>query len=314
MTDKNLDEKLMSDDKVSSTSEPVVGAGGAIKKRRADLDKQVDPKAEKVTMAEEDEADDDVVFTESLDSLFEGMDLSEDFRNKVTLIFESAVNEAATAKFNEILEEVEAEFEEEMVNAVNESIEEIVENLDNYLDYTVNEWMKDNEIAIESGIKVQMAESLMESLKEVFYEHNINIDESDIDVVADLEEENQEIKNEANKIINENIELKEEVAALYATIKFNELSEGLTSTQKERMRVLAEKLDYSDLSSYTKDLKVLKETFFKKSDSSKVTELTESVVGDDEENEILVEDSTSKSRVSQFDTINSLVAALNAKI
>jgi len=126
-------------------------------------------------------------------------------------------------------------------------MEEIIENLDSYLDYVVSEWMEENEVAIESGIKVEMAESFMGSLKELFYEHNVAIDDETIDIVASLEEELEAMKAETNRTINENIELAEAVKTLEAGRIFNELAEGLTTSQAERLRVLAEKLDVSDL-------------------------------------------------------------------
>jgi Mg/Co/Ni transporter MgtE len=116
--------------------------------------------------------------------MFEGMDLSEEFKNKVTLVFEAAVNEAATTKANAMAEEYAAKVDQEMQESVDSTVNTIIENLDSYLDYVVEEWMKENELAIEAGIKVEMAESLMNGLKELFEEHNIEVDDETVDVVA----------------------------------------------------------------------------------------------------------------------------------
>lgn len=295
--------------KGAEVPDPVAAAGGAIKPRRADVKKTVDADADTLGAASgvKAEVKEDVDASESFDSLFEGLDLSEDFKGKLSLVFEAAVNEAATAKANEITESLEEEFSARLEESVNEAMEEIVENLDNYLDYIVSEWMEENAVAIESGIKVQMAESFMEGLKELFYEHNVEIDDETIDVVADLEEEIASLKEEVNKAINANIELSEAVESLQAEKIFEELSEGLTTSQKERFRVLSEKIDVSDLDSYESDLSTLKESFFK----SKAPVITESAV-DDEENEIMLEE-TAPSKVSAYDSVNAIVAALNSK-
>lgn len=295
--------------KGAEVPDPVTPAGGAVKPRRADVKKTVDAEADTLGAASgvKAEVKEDVDASESFDSLFEGLDLSEDFKGKLSLVFEAAVNEAATVKANEIAESLEEEFSARLEESVNEAMEEIVENLDNYLDYIVSEWMEENAVAIESGIKVQMAESFMEGLKELFYEHNVEIDDETIDIVADLEEEIASLKEEVNKAINANIELSEAVESLQADKIFEELSEGLTTSQKERFRVLSEKLDVSDLDSYASDLSTLKESFFK----SKAPVITESAV-DDEENEIMLEETAPK-KVSAYDSVNAIVAALNSK-
>lgn len=285
--------------------EPVTGAGGPVKKRLADVDKSVDPTAEKLGAASGVKTPGNVA--ESFDSLFEGMEISEDFKSKVGLVFEAAVNEAATEKANAITEALEEQFEARLEEAVNESMEEIIENLDSYLDYVVAEWVSENEVAIESGIKVEMAESFMEGLKNLFQEHNVQIDEETLDIVSGLEEEVDDLVNTANAAINENIALKEEIAQLQAEQVFTKLSEGLTATEAERLRILSEKLDISDLDSFASNLGTLKESFFKTNTTA--TFISEDL---DEETEILVEE-TAPRKVSTYDSVNAIVAALNAK-
>jgi len=293
---------------------PVAPAGGAIKKKLADLDKQVDPTADKVNpavtpgqtaVAEEFEVE-EVDITEAFASIFEGIDISEEVLGKFETIFEAAVNEATTAKVAEIAENLEEEFEVKLTESVNEAMEEIVENLDLYLDYVVSEWMKENEVAIESGIKVEMADSFMESLKELFYEHNVAIDDETIDIVAGLEEELEVMRAETNRAINENIELAEALQTLEAGRVFTQIAEGLTTSQAERLRVLAEKLDVSDLDEYTSDLGTLKESFFKT--KSAIAESVEDETSDD-----LLTEEVAPSVRSSYDSVNALVAALDAK-
>jgi hypothetical protein len=314
---KELVEKLASDDGVSTIADPVTGAGGAIAKKKADVKKSVDPTPGKVPGApgavkEEAEADSEVVIEEieieeSIAAIFEGMDLSEEFTSKVKLVFEAAVNEAATAKANEIIAEQTEILEKEMKESVDSAVEKIVENLDSYLDYVVEEWMKENELAIEAGIKVEMAESLMTGLKTLFEEHNIDVTDETVDVVAGLEEEVEQLKTTANEAINENVELQKQVASLKAGKVFDEMTEDLTITQRERLKVLSEKLGTNDIEEYKSDLTTLKESFF--NTPKKV--IAEDV--SDVEQEIITEEAAIKKPVSDYSSINALVASLNSR-
>jgi len=294
--------------------------GGEIKKKKADVKKKVDATADKVdkvtpgqgAVAEEaEEADSEVVveevveIEESIQAMFEGVDLSEEFKSKVTLVFEAAVNEAATAKAEVVIAEQTEALETEMKESVDTAVEKIVENLDSYLDYVVEEWMKENELAIETGVKVEMAESLMSGLKGLFEEHNIEIDDETIDVVAGLEEEVQELKATANEKISENVDLQKQVASLNADRVFDEITEDLTITQRERLKVLSEKLDVQDIAEYKTDLSTLKESFFAK----KATVVEEA----EEEQEIITEETAVKGPVSDHSSINALVESLNAR-
>jgi hypothetical protein len=305
---------IVDDESIYNVADVVKGEGGDIKNRPADVKKKVDQKADTVKeseeMDDEDEMEDEdeeemMDVKESFASLFEGTNLSSEFKQRASLVFEAAVNEAATEKAKEITSSLEEDFEAKLVESVNESMDQIVENLDSYLDYIVSEWMEENSIAIESGVKVQMAESFMESLKELFSEHNVEITEETVDVVAGLETQLSESTGKVNKVINKNIELVEEINALKAEKVFNEICEGLATSQKERMRVLSEKLDNSDLDSFKTDLGTLKESFFK----SKPV-ITEDIT---EEQEELITEDTTKKRVSDYDSVNYIVNAINAR-
>lgn len=308
-----LKEKFVSDDGVSTVADVVTPEGGPIKARRGDVKKVVDAKAGSVAkppVSESEETDEEVIeeevisIEESIQSMFEGIDLSEEFRSKVTLVFEAAVNEAAKIRIDEATEALEEEFEQRLTESVSEAMDEIVENLDSYLDYVVEEWMEENKVAIEAGIKVEMAESLMSGLKELFTEHNIDIDDETLDVVAGLEEHAASLTEQANDVINENIELKKEIVALRAEKVFEEVSEGLTVSQKERLRTLSEKLDADDADGYKSDLSTLKESFFKTKKAQVINEEAE---------EVVTEEVAVKKPVSSYSTVNAIVEALNKK-
>ena len=293
--------------------DPATPAGGVHKKKKADVNKKVDPTAEKVAaapmQAEESEVDSDEIVeevievAESIATIFEGMDLSEEFTAKATMVFEAAVNEAASVKADAVIVEKTTALEESMQEALEESVEGMLENLDSYLDYVVEEWMTENEVAIEAGIKVEMAESLMDGLKGLFEEHNINVEEETLDVVAELEEEIETLKADANKAIVENVELKKARDASTASAVFAEMTEGLTLVEQERFKVLSEKLAFDDVDSYKSDLETLKESFFKKAKP-----LVEEAA---EEEAIITEDTEVKRPLSEHSTINALLADLN---
>ena len=315
-----LDEKFVADDGVSTVEDPVTPAGGTIKKKKADVKKAADPKASKVDAVtpgqgavkeEADEADAEAIvevveIEESIASMFEGMDLSEEFTSKVTLVFEAAVHEAATIKSEAVIAEKTEILEAEMKESVDSAVEKIVENLDSYLDYVVEEWMKENALAIETGVKVEIAESLMNGLKTLFEEHNIEVDEETVDVVAGLEEQVEVLKTTANDSINENVDLHKQIASLKADQAFSEMTEDLTITQRERLKVLSEKLDVQDIAEYKSDLHTLRESFF----TSKKT-IVEEV--SDEEQEIMTEETVVAKPTSDYSSINALVESLNAR-
>jgi len=251
--------------------------------------------------------EEEVVVESSIESIIEGEDLSEEFKGKISLVFEAALNEEVNKRTEVIREELTKSLDEALEEAVTEKLETITENVDKYLDYVVSEWMSENEIAIESGIKVEMAESLMSGLKNLFVEHNVSVDEESVDVVANLETTVSELEGKANDLVNENIELQKEIQTFKAGQKFDELSEGLSENQVERLKVLSEKLDIEDLDAYAENLQVIKESFF--SDKP----IVESHDVQEENDEIILEEQEEIKPASDYSSINALVEAFNTK-
>ena len=304
--------KFVSDDGISTVPHPVTPEGGLDKKRPADKKKAVDaPKAvakeSTETESEENVVEEVVEVESSIAAIFEGTDLSEEFKNKVKLVFDAAVNEEVSKKVQVIESELTQKLEVELQESLEAKVTEIVENLDKYLDYVVGEWMEENKVAIEAGIKVEMAESLMSGLKQLFSEHNIEVDEETLDVVSGLEEQVSALEEKSNDLVNENIELNKEIASLKAEKVFEEMTESLSLTQRERLKVLSEKLDCGDLDVYKSNLQTLKESFF----VDVAPAQKDNVVV--EEDEIVLEEQVAKKPVSDYSSINALVEALNAR-
>lgn len=316
---------FVSDDGYSTVPGPV-GPEGALKDKKADVKKEVDPEADSVPGAEKavvpaktarktvqvEETEEVVSIDEAVAALFEGEDLSEEFKSKAEMLFTAAINEEVSRQVEEKTANLAEQFEESMNEAVSEEMEKITEALSGYLDYVVEEWMKENELAVEAGIKVEMAESFMEGLKGLFYEHNVKVDDEIVDVVAALEEELESVKKDANEIITESIDLKAEISALKAERVFMEAIEGLTLAQADRLQKLAEKLSFDNLETYAEDLETLKETFLNVSAPRKTA--VESV-SSEEEGEILTEDvaaERNKTVPSSHPSVSAYVAAFSS--
>lgn len=321
--DKN---KFVADDGYSEVPAPVTPEGGSDeKKKKGEVEvKKSDVKTpgqekagEKVPTAEETEVEataeteevvEEVVeVSSSIESIFEGTELSDEFKNNIKLVFEAAVNEEVATKTESLKEELEGKLETELSEAIENRMKDVVENVDKYLDYVVGEWMEENKIAVEAGIKVEMAESLLGGLKDLFNEHNIEIDEETFDVVDSLEKQVAELEEGSNGLVNENINLKAEIATMKATKVFESMTDGLSENQVERFKVLSEKLDVEDIEDYTSNLQVIKESFF--SEGKVVAPKVEDV----EEDEIILEEQEVVKPASDYNSINALVEAFNAK-
>lgn len=209
----------------------------------------------------QDTKDKDAIEESNFLKLFEGNELSEEIKENLQTIFEASVSEAVNSKVEALKEEYQAEFDKKLEEAVESNMVEVVEGVDKYISLIAKEWLKENKLQVEAGIKVEMAESLLDGLKDLFYEHNVKIEESEIDVVSELESQISESDSRISATINENLDLQERIRQLEAKIAFDDIAEGLTVSQVNRLKVLSENLDASDVEGFKKKLGVLKESF-----------------------------------------------------
>jgi hypothetical protein len=269
MSEKELDQldEFKADGEDSSTADPVTGAGGAVKKRKADKAGA----AEKADNIEDDvktpqgtagkvspKRPADKGMKESVEEMFAGADLSEDFKEKATVVFEAAVN----AKLQEEVARIEEQFEAKLDEEVEVAISDIVEKVDTYLDYVVEQWMEDNKVAIERGIRSEIAESFIEGLKDLFVEHNINLPEEEVDVIADMAEQLEATEAKLDAAINESIELKKALTESKKAEILESYTKDLTETQAEKFRALTEGIEYSDLDELSRKVKIINEQYF----------------------------------------------------
>lgn len=197
--------------------------------------------------------------SEDVAALVEGEELSEDFKAKAATIFEAAVVTRVKAELAAIQEEYDAKLVEEFA----ELKEELVEKVDGYLGYIVEQWMKQNELALESGIKSELAESFIDGIKRVFEEHYVDVPAEKYDVLGSLEEEVGELESKLNEAVSANIEMSKQLAEMKRVEIISDLCEGLTDTEVEKFTALAAEIVCEDVEVFTGKLQTIRESYFK---------------------------------------------------
>ena len=215
-------------------------------------------------VAEEEATEEEVVEEESIDieadvnALFEGEELSEEFQNKARTIFEAAIN----SKLAEVREAVKTEYEEQLIEQVAEIKSELEERVDAYLEYVADEWLQENQIAVESGLKTEMTESFLEGMKSLFEEHYVSVPEEKYDVIESMVDKLDEMEGKLNEQIEKNIALNRRLAESSSDVVFAEVTEGLATTQKEKLATLVENVEFESEADYREKLVTLKESYF----------------------------------------------------
>ena len=214
--------------------------------------------------------------SDDIDALVGGEDLSEEFKNKAKVVFEAAVS----AKVSEIKEELESQKRDEIVEASNEIKEDLVNKVDSFLGYVAEEWVKDNELAIERGLKSELTENFISGLKALFEDHYVEVPDDKLDVVDELASKIEEVEAKLNEEVSKNIDLSQERDALVRDKVVSEMSSDLTSSEVEKLTKLIEDLDQDE--DFESNVKTIKESYF--SGSKETLQLDEEVVSDSDEN------------------------------
>ncbi len=206
---------------------------------------------------------------DDIDALTEGEDLSDAFKEKASTIFEAAVQ----AKVNQVVigkeQEIEEQMQERLTEELDSYIQEIVEKVDNYLNYVSEEWVKDNKLAIEKGIRSELTEGFLVGLKDLFTEHYITIPDEKVDVVDDLFDKVESLESELNEQVSKNVDIQSELTKVKKEKVLSSLTKDLTETQKEKVAELAENVEADNAEDYEQKVEVLKENYFP-SDDTKV--------------------------------------------
>jgi len=223
----------------------------------------------------------DIDVSEDIMAIFAGMEVSEEFISKASEVYTAAV----LSKVNEQLEVVESQFDDSLTEEVSTVSEELVERVDSYLDYVVEQWMEQNSVAIERGLKAEIVESFMNGLKGLFEEHYIDIPDDAVDVAEELATRVEVLESAINEEIEKNVELTAQIHEFERALAFAEVSEGLTDTQVAKLQSLSEAVDFEDVDTYSKKIATLRESYFpSKASAAPLSEsvtLDEEPVGDD---------------------------------
>lgn len=207
---------------------------------------------------EEDEEDYNLDFSEDVNAIIGGEGLSEEFKNKATIIFEAAVKN----KISEIKENLQVRFDNALVEEVLSIKEELTERVDSYLEYVSNEWLEENALQVEKGLKGELSESFMSGMKSLFEEHYVEIPEDKYNVLEGMVERLDEMEYKLNEQIERNVQLNKRLSEAVSDTIFNDVSEGLALTQKDKLAGLVESVEFESEEDYREKLETLKESYF----------------------------------------------------
>ncbi len=257
-------------------------AGGAVKKEEAEkpedqvvseeetTEEEVVAESEETTeteevVAEEETTEEEVVEEEEsfsveadVNALLEGEELSEDFKAKATTIFEAAIK----SKIGEIKEELKGEYEKSLAEEVSAMKEVLEDRTDAYLEYIAQEWMEENALAVEHGLKTEMTESFLKGMKSLFEDHYVTIPEEKYDVINNMVDKLDEMENKLNEQINKNIALNKRLAESVSDVILADVSEGLALSQKDKLASLAKNVEFDSEETYREKLGTLRESYF----------------------------------------------------
>ena len=235
--------------------------------------------AEDQVEVSEDTVDETVDIEDDVNALLGGEELSEEFKEKAKTIFEAALN----SKVKEIQETLEVQYEEKLQEAREELKASLQERVDSYLEYVSQEWLDENTLAIEHGLKTEMTESFLGGMKSLFEEHYVTIPEDKYDVLESMVEKLDDMETKLNEQIDKNIGLNKRLGESTASNILESVSEGLAATQKEKLASLAESVEFESEDEYRGKLEVLRESYFSRAatesakETSKAQTLSEGV-------------------------------------
>ncbi len=247
---------------------------GSVGKAINKAPKSKDPKAKPSDASAKQEAAD---WSEDLDLIVaEEATLSDGFRDKAGAIFEAAYNQKVGAE----IDRLESEYAQNLETEVSDIQSEIVEKVDSYLNYVVENWMKDNEVAVQQGLRTEIAEEFMQSLQSVFKEHYIEVPEGKADLIDDLADQVSELEEQLNKTTEDNIELHNRAQSYERADIVRQQSSGLADTEAEKLAGLVEDVEFEDAETFEMKVKTIKESYFKQ-DLPTSTDESDALAGTD---------------------------------
>ncbi len=213
---------------------------------------------EVVAESSEEEVAPEINVEEDVEALLQGEELSEEFQAKAKTIFEAAIN----SKVATIKEELEQENSKKLEEEIESKKVELTERVDSYLEYVAGEWLQENELAVEAGLKTEMTESFLEGMKSLFEEHYVSIPEDKYDVLENMVNKLDEMEGKLNEQIENNVALNKRLAESTSNGIFSDVAEGLAITQKEKLASLAESVEFESEANYREKLVTLRNSYF----------------------------------------------------
>ena len=207
---------------------------------------------------DEDEMKEEYDIEEDVNALLAGEELSEEFQEKARTIFETAIR----SKVSEIKEQIQESYENALIEEVEIIKQGLIERVDAYLEYVADEWVSENALAIEAGLKTEMTESFLEGMKSLFEDHYVSIPEEKYDVIESMVDKLDEMEEKLNEQIEKNVALNNRLAESVADVIFGDVSEGLALSQKDKLASLAENVEFGSEADYREKLVTLRESYF----------------------------------------------------
>jgi hypothetical protein len=255
--EEELDDEDFIEEEIDETEE-VISEAEHEEEEEEEGDKKKSKKEDEDEEEDEEEMKEEFDIEEDVNALLSGEELSEEFQEKARIIFESALR----SKVNEIRESLEVQYEERLVEEVKAIAEELEERVDSYLEYVAEEWVNENALSIETGLKEELTESFLGGLKQLFEEHYVEIPEEKYNVLENMVEKLDDMETKLNEQIEKNIQLNKRLSESVADRIFDDISEGLATTQKEKLASLAESVEFESETEYREKLETLKESYF----------------------------------------------------
>ena len=251
MSSNELEGDVVAEDEAPATDEVV-----AEEETTTDEVVAEEETTEEEVVAEEEDYKVDV--EQDVQALFEGEELSEEFQSKARTIFEAAIKE----KVSEIKENLQTAYEQALVEEVASVRDELTERVDAYLEYVADEWIQENQLQVESGLKTEMTESFLEGMKSLFEEHYVSVPEDKYDVLESMVDKLDEMESKLNEQIERNVALNQRLAESNSDVILADVSEGLALSQKEKLASLASNVEFESETDYREKLEKLKESYF----------------------------------------------------
>jgi hypothetical protein len=273
--EEELDDEDLIEEENDEDDELVEAEDKEEDKKKENKKKESDEDEEDDSEDDEDEMKEEFDIEEDVNALLEGEELSEEFQEKARTIFEAAIR----SKVSDIQEALEEQYAAALAEEVEEIKSDLKERVDAYLEYVSDEWFSENSLVIEQGLKTEMTESFLAGMKGLFEEHYVSIPEDKYDVLESMVEKLDEMETKLNEQIEKNVSLNKRLAEAVADGIFEQVSEGLALTQKDKLASLAESVEFESETEYREKLETLKESYFPSrvvSPSSKTETLSES--------------------------------------